>query len=169
MKYLILIFLATAASAAYLPPCYNYEDKVSFSYQACINNNFREAGRELGIFPSYCANFGDTVNYSYLSCINNNFQDASRKLGAYYSSCYNYGDDLDQGFISCVNSNFRNLEWDLRRRRQLKYKKHHSVLFLYRPHSKNENGLSIAHRPKPIGLHHFLDLARFAHQNRYHD
>lgn len=111
------MLLTSAASAAYMPPCYNYEDKVSFSYQACINNNFREAGRELNIIPSYCANYGDTVNYSYLSCVNNNFHQAGRILGAYYPSCYNYGDKLDSSFVNCVNNNFRNMDWDLQRRR----------------------------------------------------
>jgi hypothetical protein len=119
MKYLLAFAFSAYTSAAYLSPCYNYEDRVSFSYQACINNNFSQVASEINSFPSYCVNYGDSPSYSFISCINNNFQDSARRLGsgAYYPSCHNYGDRLSFSFISCVNSNFRDLEWDLNRKR----------------------------------------------------
>lgn len=117
MKFLLLALAASASQAIYLSPCQNYErGRVSFSYQACVNNNFSQISTELRTYPSYCSNFGDKPNYSYISCINSNFYSVSRQLNTYLPNCNNFGDELSYSFISCVNSNFDRIDWELKTR-----------------------------------------------------
>lgn len=117
MKILFLALIASASQAIYLSPCYNYErDRVSFSYQACVNNNFTQVATELRTYTSYCSNFGNTPNFSYISCINNNFYTVSRSLNTYLQNCNNFGDELSYSFISCVNNNFDKIDWELKTR-----------------------------------------------------
>lgn len=123
MKTLILsllIFVSTSANAAlFLPSCYNYSsgnDAVSFSYQSCVNNNFRAIDRALeGVqFFQYCSNMGDRVSYTFTSCVQSNFRAAERALrerNVYLQMCSNFNPNtLDYSFTSCVNSNWRSVE-----------------------------------------------------------
>lgn len=127
MKSLILSLLIFASSAAnatlFLPSCYNYSsgnDAVSFSYQSCVNNNFRAIDRALdgAQFFRYCSNTGNQVSYFFTSCIQNNFRTAERALqsrGIFLQMCSNFNPNtLDYSFTSCVNSNWRTIERTVR-------------------------------------------------------
>lgn len=112
-----------SAQAVFMQSCFNNatgNDAVSYSYEACLNHNFREIERELPEFyGQHCSNFPrDRVNYFFTSCINSNFRSADRLLqGAFLMSCTNYNSDrLGYGFESCVNRNFREIEKALQTR-----------------------------------------------------
>lgn len=122
MKKLIavmaFVLVSTSAHAIFLQSCYNHtfgNDAVSFSYQSCINSNFREIERNIDepIFLSYCSNIGDRVSFSFTSCINRNFSEVERKLGQpiFLSHCTNFSQDrLDFSYESCVRRNFSEVE-----------------------------------------------------------
>jgi hypothetical protein len=122
MKKLIavmaFVLVSTNAHAIFLQSCYNHtfgNDAVSFSYQSCINSNFREIERNIDepIFLSYCSNIGDRVSFSFTSCINRNFSEVERKLGQpiFLSHCTNFSQDrLDFSYESCVRRNFSEIE-----------------------------------------------------------
>lgn len=122
MKILILslLFVCTTANAnLFLPACYNYSsgtDAVSYSYQSCVNNNFRAIDRATrgNTFFQYCSNLGNQVSYFFISCIQNNFREVERTLSdrnLFLQRCSNFRPDtLDFSFTSCVNSNWRSVE-----------------------------------------------------------
>lgn len=114
-----LVFSTTASANLFLPSCYNHiggNDAVSFSYQSCVNNNFRAIERELegSQFFQYCSNFGDDVSFSFISCVQRNFREVERALrptNIFLNYCSNFSRDrLDFSFTSCVNSNWRSVE-----------------------------------------------------------
>lgn len=122
MKKLIavmaFVLVSTNAHAIFLQSCYNHSfgnRAVSYSYQYCINSNFREIERNIDepIFFSYCSNIGDRVNFSFISCINRNFNEIERKLDqpVFLQHCTNFRPDtLDFSFESCVRRNFSEVE-----------------------------------------------------------
>jgi len=126
MKKLILalavMLTSLNANAIFLQSCHNNsygDDAVSFSYQSCVNRNFREIEREIDepVFLQHCSNYGDRVEYSFTSCINRNFRTIERKIKdpIFLSLCSNFNPDrLDFSFESCVNRNYRNIERSLR-------------------------------------------------------
>ena len=125
MKNLIaafaLLFSLSASANVYLQQCYNYaspNQPVSFSFQSCLNRNFREIDRAAGTFSQYCSNIGDTVSYSFTSCVRRNFSNVDYKYPQMYLQfCSNFGRDrMDYGYESCVNRNFRTVERELNRR-----------------------------------------------------
>lgn len=121
-SFIIGLFLLVSTSASanlFLPSCYNYSsggDAVSFSYQACLNNNFRAIERavEDRQFFQYCSNVGNQVSYFFVSCVQNNFRktkQALRNRNLFLQRCTNFNPDtLDFSFTSCVNSNWRSVE-----------------------------------------------------------
>jgi hypothetical protein len=131
MKKLMLIIGLTLfslnANALYLQPCYNTamrDQAVSYSYQSCINSNFRAVEREIrrnggrNVFLQHCSNFGDRVDYFYTSCINRNFRSVERAIAKpiFLGMCTNFNPDrLDFSFENCVRSNYRNIERAVRR------------------------------------------------------
>ena len=86
---------------------------VSFSFEGCINNNFREIDREFGymLHLRFCDNIGDHVSSIFINCINDNFREIDREFNytLYLSHCYNFGDNLSYSFENCVNRNFRDI------------------------------------------------------------
>ncbi|MFT6069212.1 MAG: hypothetical protein ACJAT2_000311 [Bacteriovoracaceae bacterium] len=123
MKSLLLtvlfVFSFNANANLFLPSCYNHiggTDAVSFSYQSCINSNFRAIERELegNQFFSYCSNIGNDVSFSFISCVQRNFREVERALrptNVFLNYCSNFTRDrLDFSFTSCVNSNWRSVE-----------------------------------------------------------
>lgn len=116
----ILFVVSTSANAnLFLPSCYNHiggTDAVSFSFQSCVNSNFRAIERELegSQFFMYCSNIGSDVSYSFISCVQSNFRSVERALrptNVFLNYCSNFSRDrLDFSFTSCVNSNWRSIE-----------------------------------------------------------
>ncbi len=125
MKKLI-IFLGIGlfslnANALFLRYCtnstLNNDDAVSYSYQFCINNNFRTIERavENRIFLQYCSNLGQGVDSSFIGCINRNFKEVQRELNRskplFLNHCFNSSfNQLNYSFETCVRSNYRNIE-----------------------------------------------------------
>jgi hypothetical protein len=115
---LTFVMISTNAHAIFLRTCYNHtlgNDAVSYSYQSCINSNFREIERSLDefIFLAHCSNFGDRVNYAFTSCINRNFNEIERQLNqpVFLPYCSNFRPEtLDFSFESCVRRNFYEIE-----------------------------------------------------------
>lgn len=128
-KLIILIGLSLFslnANALYLQSCYNNtmgNQAVSYSYQSCINSNFRTVERELRnnggyMYLQHCSNIGDLVNYSFTSCINRNFREVERKIAKpiFLGMCTNFNPEtLDFSFENCVRSNYRNIERAVRK------------------------------------------------------
>lgn len=126
MKKLILALAITltsfSANAIFLQNCHNTSwgnDAVSFSYQSCLNRNFREIERATpgSLFLQHCSNFGSQVSYFFESCVNNNFRSIERAIDnpIFLSLCHNFSRDrLDFAFESCVNRNFSTVERELR-------------------------------------------------------
>ncbi|MBT7611261.1 MAG: hypothetical protein HN576_15990 [Bacteriovoracaceae bacterium] len=126
MKKLIIAFGLTLfslnANALYLQTCYNHtvgNQAVSYSYQSCINRNFRAIEREIRrtgnryVYLQNCSNFGDLVDYSFTTCINRNFRSVERVIRKpiFLNMCTNFTPTrLDFSFENCVRSNNRNLE-----------------------------------------------------------
>jgi hypothetical protein len=130
MKKLIILLglslFSLNANALYLQSCFNNSvgnQPVSYSYQSCINANFRSVERELSrnggyIYLQHCSNIGDRVNYSFTSCINRNFRLVERKIfkPIFLGMCTNFNPErLDLSFENCVRSNYRNVERAFRR------------------------------------------------------
>lgn len=121
MKKLIALAIVLATSnahAIFLQSCYNHtfgNEAVSFSYQSCLNSNFREIERNIDepIFLQYCSNIGDRVSFSFTSCVNRNFREVERKLDqpVFLQHCSNFRPDtLDFSYESCVRRNFSEVE-----------------------------------------------------------
>ncbi|MBT3586213.1 MAG: hypothetical protein HN509_15000 [Halobacteriovoraceae bacterium] len=111
------------ANALFLNSCYNTtfgDEAVSYSYESCLNRNFREIEREVDeiMFLNRCSNFPrNMVSYSFTSCLTRNFREIERKLGnsIFLNRCTSFRTDtLDFSFTSCVNRNFRTIERELR-------------------------------------------------------
>ncbi len=120
---LLLVLSANANADIFLSSCHNYangRDAVGYSYQFCLNNNFRAIEREVegNLFLSNCSNYGETVSFSFTSCVQRNFREIERALRAtnvFLSYCSNFSrDSLDFSFTNCVNSNWRSVERALR-------------------------------------------------------
>jgi hypothetical protein len=120
-----LTLISLNANALYLQNCYNHtsgNQAVSYSYQSCVNRNFRTIEREVRrrgehVFLRNCSNIGNLVSYSFTSCINNNFRSVERVIRKpiFLNMCTNFNPQrLGYSFESCVTSNNRNLERVLR-------------------------------------------------------
>lgn len=123
LSLMVFFITFTANANLYLPACYNYSnggDAVSFSYQSCVNNNFRAIERAVdgNQFFQYCSNVGNQVSYFFVNCIQNNFRKAEMALrdrNLFLQRCSNFRPDtLDFSFTSCVNSNWRRVEQAIR-------------------------------------------------------
>lgn len=117
--FLFCFFLAPSAHALFIQQCHNSGatqfNPVSFSFQSCINRNFREIEYYLDtrFFFQQCHNFGTGVSFAYINCINRNFSEARRAVGGpiFLPRCSNFRSDmLEWQFMSCVNQNFRYVE-----------------------------------------------------------
>lgn len=127
MKKLILAMAISltsfSANAIFLQQCFNHvsgNQAVSYSYQSCINRNFREIERniETPVFLQHCSNYGTRVDYFFTSCINRNFKEIEREINEpiFLNFCTNFTPDrLDFSYTSCVNRNYRALERVLRK------------------------------------------------------
>lgn len=118
MKLLLALIISVSSVYASVTTCYNYpsaQRPVSFSYETCLNKNFRDLAERLD-YANYmrrCSNYsGRRVSYGFTACINNNFRElASEFDDLYLSSCYNSGtDELSYGFKSCVRRNIEILD-----------------------------------------------------------
>ena len=119
LAVLSLTILSSQAHAIYLSHCHNFTSShqaVSYSYESCVNRNFREIEREFDnkVYLSHCMNFGDKVSYSFTSCINRNFRTVEIEMNNLLSHCTNFNDEeLSYSFQSCVNRNYREVELDI--------------------------------------------------------
>ncbi len=130
MFYLCTLWAASlmAEDKVYLSNCYNYisdNDPVSFSYESCVNRNFRTSGREMnGLYLSTCINFDrNEVSSSFTYCINSNFSSIALNLKdrPYLLNCYNFSPKrLDISFINCVNRNFKIVGRALKKKSRLR-------------------------------------------------
>ena len=114
---IIFVFLlSSSVQAIYLSPCYNYGDQVSFSFESCINRNFRDIDHALDrrVWPQHCFASQGRADFSFVSCINRNFRYVENVLGRIYlEHCYNSNEQVTFGFESCVNRNFRSIEREI--------------------------------------------------------
>lgn len=116
MKKLLLIIsiLYSQFSFAYLQYCSNFGDGVSYSYQSCVNSNFRTIEREFAdenLFLQYCTNFGDEVQFAFITCIQSNFRAIDRVIDQALMYCSNFDRTrLGYSFVSCSNGNFSTIE-----------------------------------------------------------
>ncbi len=114
MKHLVIsILMASSVHAIPILSCFNNSPTrgVSFSYENCVNRNFREVRWKLRLNLNNCTNYSNQVDPSYIYCIERNFDIVDRALSnTYLRSCSNYGAKLSYFFQSCVNDNFRKIE-----------------------------------------------------------
>ncbi|MAE59552.1 MAG: hypothetical protein CME69_11760 [Halobacteriovorax sp.] len=112
-RLVILLSLSLPAFSAPILSCFNNSPTggVGFSYENCVNRNFREIRYQLNLRLDTCTNWGTQVNPSYPYCIDRNFREIRREFPSYFMrSCTNYGPNLSWFFQNCVNDNFRTAE-----------------------------------------------------------
>ncbi len=113
LKLIIASIVALSSQAISLENCRNYTQTggVSFSYESCVNRNFREISYELDLNLYHCTNYSNQVDPSFTSCINRNFQNVRRTANRLFlMNCYNYGTTLNYYFVSCTNRNFEEIQ-----------------------------------------------------------
>jgi len=120
---LALVFSGAVSANIYLENCSAFStpmDPVPYSFQSCINRNFRKVDRALNTFSSFCSNIGGGVSYSFTACVQRNFSSVDLKLPAMYLEyCSNFSRDrLDFSYVSCINRNYRKIATALNRRDQ---------------------------------------------------
>ena len=104
---LFLSINLSAEEESYYSSCYGV-DTSPFSFESCVNGNFRTANRDFNTYVRSCYS-PDRNPFSYESCVNGNFRTLSTKVSGYLSHCYGV-DSSPFSFESCVNRNFRELQ-----------------------------------------------------------
>ena len=114
MKHIVtFLFFSLSTFATTIMNCHNHAPRggVSFSYENCVNRNFRQINWELELPHNHCVNYGNTVNPNFTYCIERNFERIEREIDSFYLRwCQNYGPTLSYIFQSCVNDNFRKID-----------------------------------------------------------
>lgn len=114
MKHLVMsLIIASSVQAAPIMNCFNSSPTggVGFSYENCVNRNFREIRWKLRLNLNNCVNYSTKVDPSYIYCIERNFDRVDRALtNTYLRRCSNYGPNLSYFFQNCVNDNFMKID-----------------------------------------------------------
>jgi hypothetical protein len=106
----LLLTLSAKSFAGKLTECNSLSDNLTFSYKACINNNFKTVADKFHLDRTTCGVWTNDVDYVFQNCVNENFDEAKKKLGVSLDSCHNYDKDLAWYYKACINKNFQSVQ-----------------------------------------------------------